>query len=118
MGEAFVQGITSRVDDIARRVEIWFPDFEMNNVAALRFKCLRLHQHFKRGLGPETRHTRREAEFALCSFMHRGDQRLCADEVKMPVRLAPQLRKGVVTSPRAGQLSTLLRKSRSCASLK
>src|ERR1700693_4576140 len=99
-----MQRIYCRIDDVRRRIEICCPDVEMNNVTTLRLKRLRLHQHFKRGLSPETRHTRGEAEFALCSFMHGGDQRLCADEVKMPVRLAPQLRKGVVTSPRAGQL--------------
>src|SRR5450759_4014046 len=81
MSEAFVQRVCRRVDDIARRIEIGFADLEVNDVATLRLQRFRLHQHFERSFSAETRHARGEAEFALCGFMHRGEQRLCADEV-------------------------------------
>ena len=62
---------TASVDDVARRIEIRFADFEMNDIAALCFQRLRFHQHFERGLGAETRHARRETKFLALS--HHGE---------------------------------------------
>jgi hypothetical protein len=43
-------------------------DFKVNDVAALRLKRLRFHQHFERGLRTESRHAPGEPEF-MC-LMH------------------------------------------------
>ena len=56
MGEPLVQRIASRVDDVIGRIEIGFPDLEMDDVAALRLERSCFHQHFEGGLGPEIRH--------------------------------------------------------------
>src|SRR2546429_32558 len=64
----------------------------MDDITPLCFQRLCFYEHFESGLGAETRHALGETKFALCSFMHRGEQRLCASEVKMPVRLAPGTR--------------------------
>ncbi len=62
MGEALVQGVGSRLDDVARGIEIGLPDLEMDDVAALCLQRSRLHQYFEGGLGAETRHALGEAE--------------------------------------------------------
>ena len=56
VGEALVQGIARRLDDVARGIEIGLPDLEMDDVAALGLQRARFHQHFEGGLGAETRH--------------------------------------------------------------
>ena len=71
MRETFMQRITARVDDVGRRIEIRFPDLEMNNVAPLSLQRPRLNQNFESGLGSETRHTLGEAEFP--SLIHDGE---------------------------------------------
>ncbi len=38
MSKAFVQRLTSRVDDICRSIEIWLADFEMNDIATFRLQ--------------------------------------------------------------------------------
>jgi hypothetical protein len=38
-----VQRIDRSVDDVAWRIEIRLPDFEMNDIAALRLEPLRFH---------------------------------------------------------------------------
>ena len=81
MGKAFVQRVTSRIDDVGRRIEIGLADLEMDDVAALFFKCARFHQYFECGLSPETRHALGEAEFALCSFIHRDGTKTMRDEI-------------------------------------
>ena len=48
---------------LAGRIEIGFPNFEMDNVAALCLQRSRFHQDFERSLGPETRHALGEAKF-------------------------------------------------------
>jgi hypothetical protein len=68
MGEAFVQGITRRVDDVGRCIEIGFPDLEMDNVATLCLQRTRLHQDFEGGLRTKTRHAFREAK--LVGLVH------------------------------------------------
>jgi hypothetical protein len=73
MGEALVQGVTRRVDDVLWRIEIGFTNFEMNNVASLCFQRSCFHEYFEGGLGAETRHALGETKFALCSFMHLGE---------------------------------------------
>ncbi len=65
MGKALVQGVTSCVDDIARRIEIWLANLEMDDVAALCLQRSRLHQYFEGSLCAETSHAFGEAEFAL-----------------------------------------------------
>ena len=55
--EAFVQGVASRIDDIARRIEIGLSYFKMNNVTAFCLERFCFDQHFECGLGAETRHT-------------------------------------------------------------
>src|SRR4029077_13572022 len=71
MGETLVQRVTGRVDDVGRRIEIRFPDFEMDDVAPLSLQRPRLDQNFESGLGAETRHTLRETEFP--SLSHDGE---------------------------------------------
>ena len=68
MCEALVQRVASRLDDVARRIEIGLADFQMNDVAALRLERSRFHQHFERGLRAESRHALGEPEF-MC-LMH------------------------------------------------
>jgi hypothetical protein len=80
MGETFVKRVTSRVDDISWRIEIGLADFEMDDIASLCLQRSRFHQHFKCGLGAETRHPFGEAKFA--GFSHDGG-------IEMPVRLGP-----------------------------
>ena len=63
--KAFVKGVTSRVDNVARGIEIGLSDLEMDDVAALCLERSRLHQYFEGGLGAETRHSFGEAQFAL-----------------------------------------------------
>src|SRR5213596_3375397 len=43
VSEAVVQRVVRRFNDVARGVEIGFPDLEMNNIAALRLQRSRLH---------------------------------------------------------------------------
>ena len=64
MSETLVQRVGRRLDDVARRIEIRLTNFEMNNVASLCLQRARLHQNFKRSLGPETHHAPGEAKFA------------------------------------------------------
>ena len=64
MGETLMQGVTSRVDDVGRRIEIRFSNLEMDDVAPFFFQRPRLHQNFKSGLGAQTGHTLGEPEFA------------------------------------------------------
>jgi hypothetical protein len=64
MSESLVQRIASRVDDIARRIEIGLANLEMDDVAAFCLQCLRFHQHFERSLSAKTRHSRGEPKFA------------------------------------------------------
>jgi hypothetical protein len=93
MGETLMQRVTRRVDDVGRRVEIRFPDFEMDDVAPLSLERPRLNQNFESGLGSETRHALCEAEFpglshdgeisiinstrATCLFVRRRDCEAC-----------------------------------------
>src|SRR5437667_4145300 len=70
MGEALVQGIGCRTDDVARGIEIGLADLEMDDVAAFCLERSRFHQHFEGGLGAETRHALGEAEFARGGFYH------------------------------------------------
>ncbi len=72
MGEPLVQGVASRLDDVAWRIEIGLPDLEVDDIAALRFQRSRLHQHFESGLGAETRHAFGEAKFIRCGLIHNG----------------------------------------------
>jgi hypothetical protein len=62
--KAFVQGVASRVDNVARGIEIGLSDLEMDDVAAPCLQRSRLHQYFEGGLGAETRHALGETEFA------------------------------------------------------
>ena len=71
MGEALMQSVAGGVDNVCRRIEIGFPNLEMNDVAAICLQRPRLHQYFERGLSAETRHTLCEAEFANLS--HDGE---------------------------------------------
>jgi hypothetical protein len=41
----------------------------MDDVAALGLQGARFHQHFEGGLGAETRHALREAEFTRCGLI-------------------------------------------------
>ena len=74
MGETLTHRIRAGVDDVARRVEIRFADFEMNNVATRCFQCFRFHQNFERSLGPEARHAFGKSKFA--AFSH-GSELKC-----------------------------------------
>ena len=71
MGEAFMQSVASRLDDVGRCIEIGFPYLKMDDVAARCFQRPRLHQHFEGGLGAETRRALCEPEFAGLS--HDGE---------------------------------------------
>src|SRR5262249_14576270 len=64
MGETLVQGVTRRVDDVGRCVEIRFSNFKMDDVVTLSLQGPRFDQNFEGGLGAETLHTLRESEFA------------------------------------------------------
>ena len=70
MGEALVQGVACRLDDVARGIEIGLPDLEMDDVAALCLQRARFHQHFEGGLGAETRHAFGEAKFERLESCH------------------------------------------------
>src|SRR4029077_7089535 len=63
MCEALAQGLASRIDDVARCIEIGLADFKMNNIAAFCLERFRFHQHFERGLRAESRHAPGEPEF-------------------------------------------------------
>jgi hypothetical protein len=78
MGESLVQRITRRIDNISRRIEIRFPDFEMNDIAPLRFERPRLDQNFERRLGPKPGHPFGEAKFALIAFFHDSEASIIA----------------------------------------
>ena len=67
MSEALVQCVARRVDDVGRRVEIWFADLEMDDVAAFCFECARLDQNFERGFRAEALHAFGEAKFGTAS---------------------------------------------------
>ena len=73
MGEARAHRIRARVDNVLRRIEIRFADFEMNNVAPLRLERFCFHQHFERGFGPEPRHPLGQTKFALGGHVHSRD---------------------------------------------
>src|SRR6266508_3178009 len=68
MCEALAQCVTSRLDDVARCIEIGLADLQMNDVAALRLERFRFHQHFERGLCAESLHAPGEPE--LMCLMH------------------------------------------------
>ena len=70
MGEALVQRVTSCVDDIAGRIEIRFPDLEMDDVAALCLERSCFYQYFEGGFSAETRHALGEAEVSLHGLIH------------------------------------------------
>ena len=70
MGEAFVQRIARRVDDVARRFEVWFANLEMNNVTPLGLKRLRFHQNFERCLCPQARHAVGQTKLTFYAPMH------------------------------------------------
>lgn len=63
MREALMQSVTTRVDDVARRIKIGFADLEVNDVAPLRLQRFRFHKHLERSLGAEPRHALGETEF-------------------------------------------------------
>src|SRR6266446_1039418 len=63
MRESLVQRVATRVYNVRRRIEIRFADLEMDDVTAFCFQRLCLHQHFKSGLGTETRHALCETKF-------------------------------------------------------
>ncbi len=60
-----------RVDNVGRRIEIGFANFEMDDVASLCLQRSRLHQYFERRLGAETRHALGEAKFV--GFSHNDE---------------------------------------------
>src|SRR4029453_12418447 len=76
MGEAFVQSVGRRVNDVARGIEIGLADLEMDDVAACCLQRSRLHQHFESGLGAETRHALGEPDFV--AFSHDSEMKIIA----------------------------------------
>ena len=66
-----MQCVTSRIDDVARRIEIRLADLEMNDVAAFCLQRSRFRQYFEGGLGAETRHALGQAQFSGLS--HDGE---------------------------------------------
>ena len=79
--ETVAHGIGSGIDDVTWRIEVRLADFEMNNVAPLRFQRFCFHQNFERGLGPEPRHPFGETQFALCGHVHNRDYSASAQHV-------------------------------------
>src|SRR5205823_4571537 len=71
--ESLVQRVAGRVDNVARRIKVRFADLEMDDIVALGLERARLHQHFKRRLGPEPRHSFRQTEWTRGSLMHDAD---------------------------------------------
>ena len=61
--EAFVQCVTSCLNDVAWCIEVGLSDFKMNDVAALCLERLRFGQHFECGLGTETCHAPGQSKF-------------------------------------------------------
>ena len=49
MRPPLIQRLLARLHNVARRVEIGLPDFQMYDVASLRFQCASAHQHFEGG---------------------------------------------------------------------
>ena len=72
MRPAFVEGIDRSFNDIRRRIEIGFPDFQMNDVLALAFQRARFVQNFESGFGTEPRHAAGEAKLILGGIFHDG----------------------------------------------
>ena len=87
MGEALVQRVAGRLDDVLRRIEIGFADLEMNDVAPLRLERARLHQHFEGRLSAEPRHPFGEAKFARCNSAHKG--RACRNSSFVHLKFNP-----------------------------
>jgi hypothetical protein len=70
-GESLVQGVASRLDDVARGIEIGFPISRWTMSRPLASSA-RFHPALRGGLGAETRHAFREAEFTRCGLIHDG----------------------------------------------
>ena len=71
MGEALVQRVAGRIDNVARRIEIRFADFEMNDVPPLGLERAGFDQNLERRLRPEPRHPPGQSQFA--SVTHEGE---------------------------------------------
>src|SRR6478672_4290901 len=71
MRETLVQRVAGRIDNVARRIEIRFPDLEMNDVAPLGLERSCFDQNLKRRLRAEARHSPGQSQFA--SVSHDGE---------------------------------------------
>src|SRR4029077_15279532 len=76
VSESLVQRVGSRLDDVARGIEIRLTNFEVNNVASLCLQRSRFHQDLEGSLSPEARHALGEAKFA--SLGHDGEMSIKA----------------------------------------
>ena len=57
VGPAFVERFLARVDNMLRSGKIGFADFEMDDVASLRFERAGTHQYIESGFGTDPRHS-------------------------------------------------------------
>ena len=65
MGPALADGVGAGLDHVRGRVEIWFTDLQVDDVASLRFQRAGSDQHLERCLRSEALHSRCELHHSL-----------------------------------------------------
>jgi hypothetical protein len=70
VGKAFLQGVTTGVDDVIWSVEIGFADLEVDDIVPLGFEGTSLYENLEGGFSAQARHAPGKTEFAWKRLVH------------------------------------------------